>query len=98
MKRLLFICNGKDTTGQAQEECLDAALTCAAMSFDTEVNFSASALETNANSIEQKMEMAEQFGITISIHGNSENEKLGGEIEQKESSKRIHQYDHVIQF
>jgi len=98
MKRLLFICTSNDRTGQTQEECLDAALTCAAMSFDTEVSFNVTALEASTKSIEQKMEMAAQFGITISVCEKRKNENPNEQIRHKNLLKGIQPYDHVIHF
>ncbi len=98
MKRLLFICTTKDAAGRSQDECLDAALTCAAMGFDTEVIFTKEALESSTQPVRQKMETADQFGITICINSEGEHEPSNDDISPKELHNRIQHFDHAIHF
>ncbi len=98
MKRLLFICTAKDPSGKTQDECLDAALTCAAMGFDIEVNFASEALETSAKSVKHKMKTADQFGITISSCSEGKNKHFDNQINPKQLLSLIEQFDHAIHF
>lgn len=98
MKHLLFICSTSDASGQIQEECLDAALTCVAMGLKTEINFNAAALKSSTEAVTHKMEMANQFGVTIYFSTNNEDEHLDHQITPKKLFEGMTQFDHIIHF
>jgi len=106
MKKLLFICTSKPTTDVAAEEYLDAALACAAMSFDVCICFSGDGLEQlNRNitpsNILTKLEMTPVYNIeTVAVEPTAIEEELVNinitSLNQPEYKQLIDRCDHVI--
>jgi sulfur relay (sulfurtransferase) DsrF/TusC family protein len=106
MKKLLFICSSKPSHNVAAEEYLDAALACAAMSFDVCICFAGDGLEqlerkNIPQSIKTKLEMTPLYDIeAVAVESQlNENEQIGINIKtvgQAEYRQLIDRYDHVI--